>query len=160
MKKIVSAIIAVCLCPFVFTACEVEQTDVDKRDSIAVYSFSGDCEEFTLSDGVLVFHDDYEIFYGGEIKAKDGQINDITAYTMTFYISSGGEKTVLLSNSVIDETGSTLTLDGEAGKINGDIILKDRLEEEDTLCFELETTHLNGEKNKCDIVLEVKEIAE
>ena len=49
---------------------------------------------------------------------------DITTYSTTIYIN-GSEKEPLLSNSVDDQTGGTIDLSGNIGKIYGDI-LKDR----------------------------------
>ena len=38
---------------------------------LRVYSFNGENERFTVSNGVIVLDDTKEIFYGGELKATD-----------------------------------------------------------------------------------------
>lgn len=45
---------------------------------------------------------------------------DITTYSTTIYIN-GSEKETLLSNSVEDQTGGTIDVSGNIGKISGDI---------------------------------------
>ena len=145
------------ICSFVFAACS-EDDAIAENENLTVYSFSGEAEEFVLSEGVVVFDGNNEIYYGGNIKSKEGKLDDITAYTMTLYISTDGEKNVLLSNSVVDETGGTISIDGEVGRISGDIWLKDHFEKDDTLCFELEAIRVGGEKYICQIAPDVVEI--
>lgn len=48
---------------------------------------------------------------------------------MTFYILSGNEKKILLTNAVQDMTGGTINISGEIGKISGDIIKKAEIDE-------------------------------
>ena len=76
----------------------------------------------------------------------------------TIYIN-GSEKEPLLSNSVDDQTGGTIDLSGNIGKIYGDI-LKDRDADKltDNLWFELKTTNLRGEENTYQVQLETTEI--
>ena len=75
-----------------------------------------------------------------------------------WYIN-GSEKEPLLSNSVDDQTGGTIDLSGNIGKIYGDI-LKDRDADKltDNLWFELKTTNLRGEENTYQVQLETTEI--
>lgn len=83
---------------------------------------------------------------------------DITTYSTTIYIN-GSEKEPLLSNSVDDQTGGTIDLSGNIGKIYGDI-LKDRDADKltDNLWFELKTTNLSGEENTYQLQLKTTEI--
>ncbi len=158
MKRKMVILILTVICSYMFTACT--NNDVMTEKNLTVYSFSGETEEFILSEGVIVFDGNEETYYGGNIKSKEGQLDDITAYTMTLYISTDGEKNILLSNSVVDETGGTISIDGEVGRISGDIWLKDHIEKDDTLCFELEATRLDGEKYICQMAPDVVKIME
>ena len=99
-----------------------------------------------------------EICYGGDLKVTSDDFGDITTYSTTIYIN-GSEKEPLLSNSVDDQTGGTIDLSGNIGKIYGDI-LKDRDADKltDNLWFELKTTNLSGEENTYQVQLETTEI--
>ena len=111
---------------------------------------------FSISNGVIVLNEGEEIFYGGNL---DGELSDIIAYSMTFYIQSGSDDIVLLSNSVTDMTGGTIGIAGETGKISGDVLK--RAEEDDlqnNLYFELKTTNLGGEENTYQLQLTVTEV--
>ncbi|MBQ2753037.1 MAG: hypothetical protein IJF29_02840 [Firmicutes bacterium] len=157
MKRNTVILFLAVICSSMFTACAKNDVTTE-NENLTVYSFCGETEEFVLSEGVIVFDGNEEIYYGGNIKSKEGQLDDITAYTMTLYISTDGEKNVLLSNSVVDETGGTINIDGEVGRISGDIWLKEHFEKDDTLCFELEATRIGGEKYICQIAPDVVEI--
>ena len=82
---------------------------------------------------------------------------DITTYSTTIYIN-GSEKEILLSNGVDDQTGGTIDVSGNIGKISGDILgdIDDKLT--DNLWFELKTTNLRGEENTYQVQLETTEI--
>ena len=99
-----------------------------------------------------------EICYGGDLKVTSDDFGDITTYSTTIYIN-GSEKEPLLSNSVDDQTGGTIDLSGNIGKIYGDI-LKDRDADKltDNLWFELKTTNLSGEENTYQVQLKTTEI--
>ena len=65
----------------------------------------------------------------------------------------------MLSNSVEDMTGGTITVPDEIGKVSGDIINDTEIEElENTLFFELITTNHNGGKNEYQLQLILTEI--
>ena len=82
---------------------------------------------------------------------------DITTYSTTIYIN-GSEKEPLLSNSVDDQTGGTIDLSGNIGKISGDILRDSDDKLTDNLWFELKTTNLNGEESTYRVQLETTEI--
>lgn len=78
---------------------------------------------------------------------------------MTFYILSGNEKKILLTNAVQDMTGGTINISGEVGKISGDIIKKAEIDEfKNNLFFELQTTNLNGEENEYQLQMTLTEV--
>ena len=152
MKIIVRVLLITVLYTCLFSSCGMKPAE----EPLVVYSFSGENEMFSISNGVIVLNEGEEIFYGGNL---DGELSDIIAYSMTFYIQSGSDDIVLLSNSVNDMTGGTISIAGETGKISGDVLKG--AEEDDLqnkLYFELKTTNLDGEKNTYQLPLTVTEV--
>ena len=57
---------------------------------------------------------------------------------MTFYISSDGEKKVIMSSKVVDLTGESVDFSGEIGSISGDDVLtQNKIDEIDDLRYNL-----------------------
>ena len=152
MKIIVRVLLITVLYTCLLSSCGMKPAE----EPLVVYSFSGENEMFSISNGVIVLNEGEEIFYGGNL---DGELSDIIAYSMTFYIQSGSDDIVLLSNSVTDMTGGTIGIAGETGKISGDV-LKSAEEDnlQNNLYFELKTTNLSGEENTYQLQLTVTEI--
>lgn len=152
MKIVVRVLLITVLYTCLLSSCGMKPAE----EPLVVYSFSGENEMFSISNGVIVLNEGEEIFYGGNL---DGELSDIIAYSMTFYIQSGSDDIVLLSNSVTDMTGGTIGIAGETGKISGDVL---KNAEEDDLqnnfYFELKTTNLGGEENTYQLQLTVTEI--
>ncbi|MEY8233380.1 hypothetical protein AALA82_17415 [Oscillospiraceae bacterium 50-16] len=152
MKIVVRILLITVLYTCLLSSCGMKPAE----EPLVVYSFSGENEMFSISNGVIVLNEGEEIFYGGNL---DGELSDIIAYSMTFYIQSGSDDIVLLSNSVTDMTGGTIGIAGETGKISGDVLKS--AEEDDlqnNLYFELKTTNLGGEENTYQLQLTVTEI--
>jgi hypothetical protein len=152
MKIVVRVLLITVLYTCLLSSCGMKPAE----EPLVVYSFSGENEMFSISNGVIVLNEGEEIFYGGNL---DGELSDIIAYSMTFYIQSGSDDIVLLSNSVTDMTGGTIGIAGETGKISGDVLKN--AEEDDlqnNLYFELKTTNLGGEENTYQLQLTVTEI--
>ena len=152
MKIVVRILLITVLYTCLLSSCGMKPAE----EPLVVYSFSGENEMFSISNGVIVLNEGKEIFYGGNL---DGELSDIIAYSMTFYIQSGSDDIVLLSNSVNDMTGGTISIAGETGNISGDVLKG--AEEDDLqnkLYFELKTTNLDGEKNTYQLPLTVTEV--
>ena len=152
MKIVVRVLLITVLYACLLSSCSMKPAE----EPLVVYSFSGENEMFSISNGVIVLNEGEEIFYGGNL---DGELSDIIAYSMTFYIQSGSDDIVLLSNSVTDMTGGTIGIAGETGKISGDVLKS--AEEDDlqnNLYFELKTTNLDGEENTYQLQLTVTEV--
>ena len=82
----------------------------------------------------------------------------ILPHTQLIYIN-GSEKETLLSNGVDDQTGGTIDVSGNIGKISGDILRDSDADKlTDNLWFELKTTNLSGEENTYQVQLETTEI--
>ena len=87
---------------------------------------------------------------------SDG-FSDITTYSTSIYIN-GSEKETLLSNSVDDQTGETIDVSGNIGKISGDVLRDSDDKLTDNLWFELKTTNSSGEENTYQVQLKTTEI--
>lgn len=161
MKKIVSILITILFSCSILIGCGIS-SDKEQYQSLAVYSFSGKNEYFTISNGVIVLTSAEEIFYGGNLDVSQEKFNDITAYTMTFYIISDSKKDFLISNSVEDITGETINISSETGKCSGATInIREQIDEpQNKLYFELETTNLDGKKSNYPLQLSLTKITE
>lgn len=160
MKKSTFVIISILALSLLFTGCSSSAEQTEEK-TLEVYSFSGENDYISVSNGVIVIDTDDEICYGGDLEVNQYEFINITAYTATIYINSGSEKEILLSNSVEDDTGGILDASGAIGKISGDVISDNGIDKlTDNLWFELETTALNGEENIYKLKLEVNEITE
>ena len=94
------------------------------------------------------------------MKVMSDDFADITAYSTTIYVD-GEEDSILLSHAAADQTGGTIDVSGNIGKISGDVLIDgdaDKLA--DNLWFELKTTNLSGEENTYQVQLETTLIAE
>lgn len=129
----------------------------------SVYSFSGANEYFAISNGVIVLDDSTEAFYGGNISADEDFFAEATSYSVTFYISSDGEKKVILSSKVVDLTGETVDFSGEVGSISGDDVLtQNKIDEIDDLRYnlycDLSVTNKDGTESVYSVQMSLTEI--
>ena len=157
MKKIMTATLSLLACAVLLAGCNISSEN-NEEQSLKVYSFSGENEYISVSNGVIILDGKNEICYGGDLKVISDDFVDITTYSTTIYIN-GSEKEPLLSNSVDDQTGGTIDFSGNIGKISGDIFKnRDADKLADNLWFELKTTNLSGEENTYQVQLETTEI--
>ena len=129
---------------------------------LAVYTFSGSDGQFAVTNGAVVFSDQTDVFEGGSLALQQDVPEDVTAYTMTFYVNYKGERRTLMSNSVVDEAGGTLTFaenlgrletDGEGSYLGWTEDWTEYLE--GNLFFELTLTDKSGEQRTYQIPMEV-----
>ena len=164
MKKIITLLLLTLLCVGMFAGCSVNNEET--QENLSVYSFYGEDEAFAIMNGVIVISADEEIFYGGDLKVTDDEyFADITSYSVKFYTMTNGETRTIMHNSVIDQTGSTIKVTGDLGKMSGeDIIIGNKVENINELAtnlyFELNTTDLNGKQDTYQVQLTVTEITE
>lgn len=164
MKKIITLLLLTLLCVGMFAGCSVNNEET--QENLSVYSFYGEDEAFAIMNGVIVISADEEIFYGGDLKVTDDEyFADITSYSVKFYTMTNGETRTIMHNSVIDQTGSTINVTGDLGKMSGeDIIIGNKVENINELAtnlyFELNTTDLNGKQDTYQVQLTVTEITE
>lgn len=157
MKKIMAVMLSLFACSVLFTGCNTS-SESNEEQSLKVYSFSGENEYISVSNGVIILGGKDEICYGGDLKVMSDDFADITSYSTTIYIN-GSEKETLLSNSVDDQAGGTIDVSGNIGKISGDIFIDNDADKlTDNLWFELKTTNLSGKENTYQIQLKTTEI--
>ena len=126
MKKARTILILLVFCCLILSGCG---TSTESEPSLTVYSFSGENEQLSISNGVIVLTPDEEIFYGGDLTGKEETLSDIAEYSTTFYAMSDNEQKTLLSNSVIDETGTGVEISGQTGRIAGDVISREQIDD-------------------------------
>ncbi len=155
MKKIPVIMLVLLVYTVFFTGCGDPSVN---SHSLKVYSFSGENEFVSVSNGVIILDAKDEICYGGDLKVSPDEVSDIVSYITTIYIN-GNEKEVLLSGGVEDLSGGTIDVAGDLGKISGGI-LKDGAADQiaDNLWFELKTINSRGEENIYQIQLDTTEI--
>ena len=133
-------------------------SESNEEQPLKVYSFSGENEYISVSNGVIILDGKDEICYGGNLKVMSDKFADITTYSTTIYINES-EKEILLSISVDDQTGGTIDVSGNIGKVSGDILRDSDADKlTDNLWFELKTTNLDGEENTYQVQLAATEI--
>ena len=136
------------------------------NEELAVYSFCGENEQFTVSNGVIVVGNEEEVFYGGDLEVKQEEFfENVVSFSTTFYTLQEAEKRTILSNSVTDMTNGSIKVSGNLGKMSGaDILIGNKvknLEElRDNLYFELSTTDAEGENSTYQIQLVVTNVTE
>ena len=157
MKKIMAVVLWLLACTVLLAGCNTS-SESNEEQPLKVYSFSGENEHISVSNGVIILDGKDEICYGGDLKAMSDDFTDITTYSTTIYIN-GSEKEILLSNGVDNQTGGTIDVSGNIGKISG-YILRDSDADKltDNLWFELKTTNLSGEENTYQLQLKTTEI--
>ena len=67
MKKIATIILSLLVCTVLFTGCG-NSSKSSQEQSLKVYSFSGNSESISVSNGVIVLSGKDEICYGGNLK--------------------------------------------------------------------------------------------
>lgn len=150
MKRIISIAIA-CLLIAALVGCA--GSAVDAESGSVVYSMSGSNDLFEISNGVIILDEEEEVFDGGDLKIlQEDLFSDVTAYTCSYYTITTGERRTILSNSTVDMTGGTLSVNGDLGRASGNGILignkiKSAEDLENVIWFELITTDLSGKEN-------------
>ena len=153
MKRLIAmAFVFACMLPLI--ACSNAEQEL-----ITTYSFHGEHEYFAISNGSIVLSDTEEVFDGGDLQiTQSGVFESVAAYSTTFYTLTDGEQRTILSNSVIDQTGGSVKVDGDLGKASGKgIIISNKVkninELKEALWIELKTTDLEGSENVYQIRL-------
>lgn len=153
MKKLMALVLALA-CVLIWVSCN----NVQEEKALA-YSFHGEHEYFSISNGSIVLDDKEEVFDGGNLETTQSDMFEgVVSYSTTFYTLINGERRVILSNAVTDQTDGTVKVDGGLGKISGkDAVSGNKVgnidELKENLWFELKTTDLNGTERVYQIQL-------
>lgn len=162
MKRIIALVLSV-VCVIGLVGCN-DPASNNQENLCSVYSFTGENEQLEISNGVIVLSKTEEVFDGGDLEVMQEELHlDVVSYSTTFYTMMNGEKKIILSNSVIDETGGSVNVEGDLGRASGDgFIIGNKVESIDevkeNLWFELKIKTLNGEENVYQLQLELTEI--
>ena len=152
MKKLI-AMLLILVCVLTMVGCN------NTKQTETTYTFRGEHDYFEISNGTIVLSDTDELFDGGDLHITQSDVlNNIVSYSTTFYTIIDGERRTILSNSVIDQTGSAINVEGDLGKSSGKgVIIGSKVENidelKDNLWFEIETTDLDGKENVYQIQL-------
>ena len=95
MKKIMAVMLSLLACTVLLAGCNTS-SESNEEQSLKVYSFSGENEYISVSNGVIILDGKDEICYGGDLKVMSDDFSDITTYSTTIYIN-GSEKEISLS---------------------------------------------------------------
>ena len=153
MKRLIALTFAV-VCVLSLAGCQ---------EQVSNYSFRGEHEYFAISNVSINLDDKKEVFDGGKIEiTQSGFFEEVASYSTTFYVLINGEQNIILSNSVIDQTGDAVSIDSDLGSISGEgVVIGNGVENIDELSenlwFELKTTDLNGEEKLYQIQLTITE---
>lgn len=152
MKKLITFAL---VCLLVLTGCNNEK-------QVSTYSFHGEHEAFTISNGSIILSEEEEVFHGGELKTtQSGLFDEMDSYSTAFYTLIHGEQEILHSNTVIDQTDGSITINWEEddlGSISSEApFISSKFESmnelKENLWFELKITYLNGEEKVYQIPL-------
>ncbi len=144
---------------FLLTACTKTAPE-----QAMVYSFSGEKEQLSIRNGRIVVSDTSQTFYGGNLTLHTDHFSAVSSYTTTFYTISGTEKRIILSNSVADVSGQSITIHEDLGQISGaDAVLPGAHADQmahlkDHLYFELIAIGADGEETACQLRVSVTEV--
>lgn len=164
MKRLFFVLLTLIVCVGMLVGCS--QSDENKSEKVSVYSFCGENEQFAVTNGVIVIGADEEIFYGGDLAIIDQeQFADIASYSVKFYTMANGEERTIMHNSVVDQTGGSINVTGDLGRMTGENLLIGNKTETvseltDSLYFELGISDLSGKQNTFQLHLMVTEVTE
>lgn len=156
MKKIFSlTIVVIMITTITMTFVSCSRNKIQENETVIVYSYSGENEQFSLNNGIIILSKEQDIIYGGELYVKDEKITDIVSETMELYVVSNNSKIPLTSFSSTSNSGLDLN---NPGSITTKIAEDEKKNLVENLYFKLSIENLSGEKNVYDIKMNVVDI--
>ena len=76
MKKVTPVLMAIVFCALLLAGCSISSQS-RQGQPLAVYSFSGENEFISVSNGVIVLDAEEEICYGGNLETRKDKFTDI-----------------------------------------------------------------------------------
>lgn len=104
MKKIMVATLSLLACAVLLAGCNTS-TESNEKQSLKVYSFSGENEYISVSNGVIILDGKNEICYGGDLKVISDDFVDITTYSTTIISMEVKKKLCFLIVLMIRQVG-------------------------------------------------------
>lgn len=84
MKKIMAVMLSLLACTVLLAGCNTS-SESNEEQSLKVYSFSGENEYISVSNGVIILDGKDEICYGGDLKVMSDDFANITTSSGTPY---------------------------------------------------------------------------
>ncbi|WMM26785.1 hypothetical protein RBU61_08910 [Tissierella sp. MB52-C2] len=132
-----------------------------RQDKMEVYSFSGENENITISNGLIIVTDGSEKFIGGDLSFKVEEPSDVKSYFKKFFFYKDGVEITILNGSTTTE-GATkgLHISSDLGSISSkDLFYDNDLELiKGSLNFSISGNLMNGEDFEYNLVLVVKKV--
>ena len=75
MKKVTPVLMAIVFCALLLAGCSISSQS-RQGQPLAVYSFSGENEFISVSNGVIVLDAEEEICYGGNLETRKDKFTD------------------------------------------------------------------------------------
>lgn len=104
MKKIMAVMLSLLACTVLLTGCNTS-SESNEEQSLKVYSFSGENEYISVSNGVIILDGKDEICYGGDLKVMSDDFADITTYSTTIISMEVKKKLCFLMVLMIRQVG-------------------------------------------------------
>ena len=74
-------VLSLLACTVLLAGCNTS-SESNEEQPLKVYSFSGENEHISVSNGVIILDGKDEICYGGDLKAMSDDFTDITTYSL------------------------------------------------------------------------------
>ena len=110
MKKIMAVMLSLLACTVLLAGCNTS-SESNEEQSLKVYSFSGENEYISVSNGVIILDGKDEICYGGDLKVMSDDFANITTSSGKQYGGSRMGKyreVCFLGNHVIQRISSNI----------------------------------------------------
>ncbi len=158
MKKISSVLLALAMV-LMFAGCGKAE-----QESARVYSFHGENELLSVTNGVMVMEDGKDVFHGGDLQVAEEVGTDIVSYTTRFYFLLDGEREDFF-RMVLVNAGEMLLENRSLGSISGNgVFHKDKIQRssfdswKDSLFFELTTVDKVGTEQVYTLPMTITEV--
>ena len=146
MRKLLALVFAL-VCVISLTGC-----NNTKQKDVTTYHFSGEHENFTISNGSIILSSKRQEFYGGELTITQPDIfENVTSYSTNFYTINNGERDPFQSNTTTGQTDGAVPSSQKLGNAASNGIMISNLEQ--GLWFELITIDASGAENVYQIQL-------
>lgn len=142
-----------------------EQHEVKNEEQTVVYSFTGENEDLSLDNGVIVLSPTQQILYGGELQNNQEDVSDVLNYSVEFFILSdkGKESLFTYGTGDITERNEGLTRENLiVPGVTSEKIFTTNIEDniKNNFYIEVTITKTNGDKQSYQIKLDATEVTQ